>query len=172
MREVLENSDSAFISFFDEIKFINRYINISQKRLTQALDFSIQIPENFKLKSQFIPPMLLQPYIENAIIHGFANANQVCKLLIEITQNEGLITCKIKDNGIGRSISKSEKSRNFEQYRKSMAMGINKRRIDLLNESSDRNFKVKVIDCFDDKGNATGTEVVISFEQITDEINS
>lgn len=170
MRQVLENSDSTLIPFSEEIKFINSYINISKKRLNQTLDFSIQIPESFNLKSQYIPPMLLQPYIENAILHGFANINYTGKLIIEINQNDEVITCKIKDNGIGRSVAAtSKKYSNTDTYRKSMAMGINKKRIDLLNESFDRNFKVAVIDCYDDNRNATGTEVIVSFEQISDE---
>ena len=63
----------------------------------------------------------------------------------------------------------SEKLRNGDMHRKSMAIGINKKRMDLLNESFDRNFKVEIIDCYDDNGNAT--EVSISFKQISDETN-
>ncbi|CAH0994811.1 Regulator of RpoS [Emticicia aquatica] len=170
MRQVLENSDSTFISFFDEIKFINTYINISKKRLPQSLDFSIQISDGFHLKSQFIPPMLLQPYVENAIKHGFTNPAIVSKLSIEISQSNGVITCKIKDNGVGRVESQLAKNILGEPHKKSMAMGINHKRIDLLNESTDRNFQVKVIDCYDNQNQATGTEVIISFEQITDEM--
>lgn len=170
MRQVLENSDSPYISFFDEIKFLKSYIKIFKKRITQILDFSIQIPENFKWRSQFIPPMLLQPYIENAIIHGFTNTNYPCKLTIDIGLCDGLITCKIKDNGVGRKVAQSEKIRILDSNQKSMAIGINNKRIDLLNEYSDRNFKVQIIDCYDENQLPTGTEVVISFEQITDDL--
>lgn len=170
MRQVLENSDSPYISFFDEIKFLKSYIKISKKRINQTLDLSIQISENFKWRSQFIPPMLLQPYIENAIIHSFTNTNYPCKLLIDISLCNGLVTCKIKDNGVGRQVSQSEKVRVLGPNKKSMAIGINNKRIDLLNESSDRNFKVEIIDCYDDKKNPIGTEVIICFEQITDEL--
>ncbi|WP_435354654.1 histidine kinase [Emticicia sp. SJ17W-69] len=170
MRQVLENSDSPYISFHDEIAFINNYIKISKKRINRSCDFSIQTSENFKRRSQFIPPMLLQPYIENAIIHGFANTNQHCQLLIDISLNNGHITCKIKDNGIGRRASQAEKLKLAESNKTSMAMSINNKRIDLLNEYSDRNFKVEIIDCYDENQLSTGTEVVISFEQITDEV--
>ena len=59
MRQVLENSDSNFISFSDEIKFINSYINISKKRINQILDFSVEIGENFNLKSQRFKVLIL-----------------------------------------------------------------------------------------------------------------
>ena len=170
MRQVLENSDSPYISFFDEITFLNSYIKISKKRINQTLDFSIQIPDNFKLRSQFIPPMLLQPYIENAIIHGFTNANYPCKLLIDISLHKGFVTCKIKDNGVGRKVSQSKKLGIVDSCKKSMAIGINNKRIGLLNEFSNRNFQVEIIDCYDDRQNPIGTEVIISFEQITDEV--
>ncbi|WP_305951741.1 histidine kinase [Emticicia oligotrophica] len=170
MRQVLENSNSPYISFFDEITFLKSYIKISQKRIKQTLDFTIQISENFRWRSQFIPPMLLQPYVENAIIHGFSNANYPCKLMIDIGLDNGLVTCKVKDNGVGRKSSHSEKLSKANSNKKSMAMGINNKRIELLNEYSDRNFNVEIIDCYDDNQNPTGTEVIISFEQITDEL--
>lgn len=170
MRQVLENSDSPYISFYDEIAFINSYINISKKRINWPLDFSIKTSENFKRRSQFIPPMLLQPYIENAIIHGFANTDHPCQLLIDISLDNGHITCKIKDNGVGRRVSQSEKLKHTESNKTSMAIGINNKRIDLLNVYSDKNFKVEIIDCYDENQLSTGTEVVISFEQITDEV--
>lgn len=170
MRQVLENSDSPYISFYDEITFVNNYIKISKKRINQTLDFSIQVPDDFNLRSQFIPPMLLQPYIENAIIHGFSNTNYPCKLIIDIGLSDGLVSCKIKDNGVGRKVAQSNKSRVVDSYKKSMAMGINNKRIELLNEFSNRNFKVEILDCYDDRKKPIGTEVIISFEQITDEV--
>lgn len=169
MRQVLENSDSPYISFFDEMTFLNSYVKISKRRINQQLDFSIQVSDNFKWRSQFIPPMLLQPYIENAIIHGFSNTHYPCKLLIDIGLQNGIVTCKIKDNGVGRKVSQAEKAIILDSSKKSMAMGINNKRIDLLNEYSDRNFKVEIVDCYDEKQNPTGTEVIISFAQITDD---
>jgi PAS domain S-box-containing protein len=169
MRQVLENSDTAFISFTDEIKFINSYVDISKKRISQNLDFSIKISDGFRLSKQFIPPMLLQPYIENAFEHGFLNVNYTCQLLIEIGLKDGIVTCKIIDNGVGRNAAIRQNS--IEKQKKSMAMGINLKRIELLNESFGRNFTVEVKDSLNTHQNTVGTEVIISFEEITvDEI--
>jgi CheY-like chemotaxis protein len=168
MRQVLENSIYKTISFQEEIDFIYRYIEISKRRLQQPFECSIVTSSNFDPAGQHIPPMLLQPYIENAFVHGFSSSPVPCLLTIDIKLEDELVSCCITDNGIGRINAQAARVRKTDG-KNSLGMGINESRIRLLNETSDNNFIVEVIDLFDSNKKSAGTMVKVQFRQITEE---
>ncbi|MBK8926640.1 MAG: PAS domain S-box protein [Crocinitomicaceae bacterium] len=150
MRKVLENSMHHFISLDEEIQFLEQYIRISKRRMQEQMTFTTQVEAGLDTADYMIPPMLLQPYIENAIIHAFPETGMNPRIILGIAVRKNRMEYTIQDNGIGRQASlEKKKSDSLQANRKSYAMSINTTRIDLLNRIMDKNFEVEVVDTFD-----------------------
>lgn len=104
LRRFLEKNDSSFISIEEELDILKLYLTIQQRRYNYLFEYSIECPREL-LKKQ-IPSMLIQPFVENSIIHGIAHSsNHSCVLSISLVQKEQYIEIRIEDNGIGRKKS-------------------------------------------------------------------
>jgi sensor histidine kinase YesM len=101
--------------------------------------------------------MLIQPYVENAIIHGLLPKGEGGKIVIELKRKDESISCTIEDNGIGRERSKEYKKNRVQQH-KSMGMSITQERLDILNSSLKSNLNAEIIDLYED-GKPAGTKV-------------
>ncbi|MCK0145963.1 histidine kinase [Arenibacter sp. F26102] len=162
MRAVLENSDEDFIPLSKELELLELYTKLEHSRFTDKFDYKIEIDPNIDIDAFQIPPMLLQPYIENAIWHGLRYREDKGLLKIELKQKDkNAIEISITDNGIGRKRSKAIKTQN-QKKQKSKGMGNIKKRIEILNDM----YKDKV-DVFisDLEANGTGTRVVFSIKR-------
>lgn len=163
MRAVLENSEEDFISLEKEIELIELYTKLEHFRFKDKFDYAIHIDENINVKEFQIPPMLLQPYIENAVWHGLRYKKSKGQLDIKIKQTKpDEIAIIITDDGIGREKSKALKTEN-QQKQNSKGMGNIKKRVSILNAM----YKDKVdvsIDDFQDEEDA-GTRVVVTLKK-------
>ena len=163
MRAVLENSEEDFIPLGKEIKLIERYTKLEHFRFQDKFNYTINVDEHIQVEDFVIPPMLLQPYIENAVWHGLRYKNTKGHLDIAITQTESdKIKITITDNGIGRKKSKFLKTEN-QQKQNSKGMGNIKKRVTILNEM----YKDKVAvfsDDFQDEEDP-GTKVVVTLKK-------
>ncbi len=163
MRAVLENSEEDFIPLEKEVALLELYTKLEHFRFQDKFDYTITINENVKVEEFQIPPMLLQPYIENAVWHGLRYKKEKGRLDIIISQSENdLIAITITDDGIGREKSKALKTEH-QQKQNSTGMGNIKKRVAILNEM----YKDKVdvcIDDFQDKEDA-GTKVVVTLKK-------
>ncbi len=171
MRSTLTNSRTEFIRISDELRFLELYMELEHKRFDQKFVYSIEMGEGVNPEDLFIPPMLIQPYLENAVIHGIANNATDGKISIRIVKIDNHLECIIKDNGIGRE--KGKELRNLRAGNKkhlSMGMNITETRIHLLNELYGDAFVVVVKDLKDKFGSAKGTQVTISLPLFTEEI--
>ena len=111
MRNVLNNSEEDFIPLTKEIELLELYLKLEHSRFKDKFDYSIEIDENLKISEYQIPPMLLQPYIENAVWHGLRYKKEKGFLKVAFLQkNEESICIAISDNGIGRKKSKELKT--------------------------------------------------------------
>jgi sensor histidine kinase YesM len=108
-----------------------------------------------------IPPMLIQPFVENAIEHGLRPLEKGGKVKISFHLIENYINVIVEDNGIGRKMARTLKEQNRPGH-KSMAMNITKERLSILNKKTKRNISVKIIDLYDTNGKPTGTRVVLN----------
>ncbi|MCM4154327.1 tetratricopeptide repeat protein [Arenibacter sp. N53] len=156
MRAVLENSDEDFIPLSKELELLELYTKLEHSRFTDKFDYKIVIDSNIDIDAFQIPPMLLQPYIENAIWHGLRYREDKGFLKIELNQKDkNALEISITDNGIGRKKSTAIKTQN-QKKQKSKGMGNIKKRIEILNDM----YKDKV-DVFisDLEANGTGTKV-------------
>jgi tetratricopeptide (TPR) repeat protein len=163
MRVVLENSEEDFIPLEKEVELLELYTKLEHFRFKDKFDYSITIDENVKVEEFQIPPMLLQPYIENAVWHGLRYKKERGRLDISIAQSvKDEITITITDDGIGRKKSKALKTVH-QQKQNSTGMGNIKKRVAILNEMYKDKVDVWIGD-FQDKDDA-GTKVVVTLKK-------
>ena len=164
MRMTLKNSRSEFIPITEEIKFLELYLRLEQKRLNKKFSFEVVLDDELSETGLFLPPMVIQPYLENAIIHGVANSDNQNHINIRFSKSGGQLTCTIADNGIGRERAAELKNADEQrQKHESMGMQITETRMQLLNDLYDGSFGVRINDLKDERGNATGTAVEVAF---------
>ncbi len=156
MRTVLENSDEDIIPLTKEIELIELYVKLEHNRFKDKFTYHVFVDSNINLDDFNIPPMLLQPYIENAIWHGLRYKEEPGELLIsmEIFDKE-TVRIVIQDDGIGRKKSKELKTEN-QLKRKSKGMITIKNRIAILNDMYKDKISVNVTDLFE---NGEGTKI-------------
>ncbi|WP_428740725.1 histidine kinase [Tenacibaculum sp.] len=156
MRAVLENSDEDFIPLTKEIELLELYVKLEHNRFKDKFDYSIRIDKSIPLDEYSIPPMLLQPYIENAIWHGLRYKKEKGNLNISMTYKDSdAIQILIEDDGVGRQQSMEMKTKN-QLKQKSKGMSTIKKRIAILNDMYQDKITVTVSDAFED---GTGTKV-------------
>lgn len=163
MRSVLENSEEDFIPLEKEIELLELYTKLEHFRFKDKFDYNITVDENVKISEFQIPPMLLQPYIENAVWHGLRYKKNKGNLNIIISQKkEDEIEIAIIDDGVGREKSKALKTEH-QQKQNSKGMDNIKKRVSILNEM----YKDKVDVFIDDYKDAddTGTKVVVTIKK-------
>ena len=159
MRKNLINSTTEYISIAEEIEFLDKYLLLEKIRFNNSFNYKI-VEDINNVHDTLIPPMLLQPFIENSIIHGLSRLkSRIGELTIDLKESEDLITCTIIDNGIGRENAMKHKSTGH----KSVAISNLETRLELLNSASEENeYTYEIIDLFT-KGKAAGTKVIVKF---------
>ena len=163
MRTVLENSDEDFIPLKKEIELLELYTKLEHFRFKDKFDYTISLDETIAVDDYQIPPMLLQPYIENAVWHGLRYKTEKGHLHINIDKkNDSEITITIADDGIGRERSKDLKT-DHQKKQNSKGMGNIKKRVAILNDMYKDKIAVSVEDfqALDD----VGTKVVVTLKK-------
>jgi sensor histidine kinase YesM len=160
LRQVLQNSMDTYIPLEEELAMIRSYIEMEQLRFDNKFDFTLEVQEGIHPDQIEIPGLLLQPYIENAIIHGLLHKEGKGLLKISITQEEEGLICTIRDNGIGREKSRVIKAKRTVNH-KSYGMKKARERLELLNRHRPNHSEVKVEDLINNDGTADGTKVTI-----------
>jgi len=163
MRYILENSRKAFVPVEDDINTLQLNLELEQLRFDHRFEFDIKLDNAIDPEFTYIPPMLIQPFVENAIIHGLASKESGGKLNINIRKNDELIHCVITDNGIGREKSNELKARSGKTGHRSLGMQVTRERLSILNEKVKGDVKFTITDLHDESGNALGTEVELDF---------
>lgn len=158
IREILKKSSNKTISLAEELGVLSLYIRLEQMRMDGGFDYIVTVDDNIDLEKIQVPPLLIQPYIENAIWHGFVNKNDNKKISLTVFDEEDKVRCEIVDNGIGIEKSKSLK-KSSSHHRKSFGLQTSEDRIKLLHEHQ----KVYVIIEDITGRNSTGTKVTIKF---------
>ncbi|WP_060523370.1 histidine kinase [Nonlabens sp. MIC269] len=146
MRSVLENSELDFIPASKEIELLNLYLHLEHERFKDKFEFELNVDPSIKESNIPVPPMLLQPIIENAVWHGLRYKKEKGLLKVSFEpHNQSGIKVVIQDNGIGREKSKELKTKH-QKKRDSKGLGNIKNRIDLLNELHNKNITLTVED--------------------------
>lgn len=153
-RQILENSNENYISLEEEVAMITNYLSIQQLLYNHKFDYEIHVEDEIEADSIFLPPMLTQPYIENAIKHGLSNRNANGMIHVSFLLEDGKLFFEVTDNGKGFDASKPTPNH------KSLAMTITRER--LISYTKNQDFTVRVSNSEDENGNVTGAKV--SFE--------
>jgi tetratricopeptide (TPR) repeat protein len=166
MRAVLENSEQDFIPLENEIELLELYTKLEHFRFQDKFEYSITVDETIRVEDYKIPPMLLQPYIENAVWHGLRYKTEKGKLDISITKNgKDEIAITITDNGIGREKSKALKTEN-QQKQNSKGMGNINKRVSILNQMYKDKVAVFIDELYPGQTEGdTGTKVVVTLKK-------
>ena len=158
MRTILYNSQQTFVLIKDELKVIKNYLDLEKLRYDDAFEYIIHLDAEIEEDFYAIPPMIIQPYIENAIIHGLLNKKEKGHLKIELKLLGNYIFCVIQDDGIGREASANIKMQSGIIH-KSTGMLITQERLNILNSKNKDKISVKIIDLYDEFGEAKGTRI-------------
>lgn len=162
IRLTLDNVSKKRITLDEELNYLKYYIKLEQMRFDKKFELVINMPGEIENTKVLIPSMILQPYIENSIKHGFAfkESGGIIKLKFKLSENN-ILNCIIEDNGIGRKKSRElNKNKNKHQ---SKGTFITAERLSLLNQTQPRKgFKVETIDLYDEFNLPSGTRVEIS----------
>jgi len=163
MRGILESSKSKYITVKKEIETLKLYTGLEAIRFENIFDYEIEIDKDVD-KDLNIPPMIIQPYVENAINHGLFNLkNRRGKLLIKLEmQDEDTLRITIEDNGVGRKKATELRTKRH----KSRGMQLIEDRIDTINDAADVKVNVKIID-LEENGIAMGTKVIATISELT-----
>ena len=160
IRMVLINSQKPLITLEDELDMLRLYLDMERLRFNNVFDYNITLTNTIEPAAVFIPPLLLQPFCENAIWHGLMHKEGHGKLDIALTIHDDVLLCRIIDNGIGREKAAELKSKSTERQ-KSLGLKITNNRLALLNQSSREDSYYEMNDIIDKNGNTGGTQVDI-----------
>ena len=162
IRTVLDNARSEMISLHDELKTLKLYIQIEALRFGDKIQYEFILSDDMYLHDIYLPPLLLQPYVENAIWHGLMQKENQGKLTIHTYNSDSQYVLEIDDNGIGRKKSAELKSISTKEH-KSHGLKVTEDRINLFNESNNKKIKIDVVDKIENNI-ALGTKIIITFE--------
>ena len=159
MRYILENSRKTMVPLEDEVNTLRLNMELEQLRFDHKFDFEIAIDDNIDPEFTYIPPMLIQPFIENAIIHGLSLKENGGLLKLGFELNGELMHCFVEDNGVGRELSASLKSESGKSKHRSLGMQVTKERLEILNEKTKEKVFFEITDLKDEEGKPAGTRV-------------
>ncbi len=166
IRKILDGSNKHTITLEEEIEILRLYTDIEKARFGDSFNVTINIDPALDQEYVLIPPMLIQPYVENSIKHGVFHkqGDKVLMISINKAEEQEVIEVVIDDNGVGRERSKEiNKSRIAHN---SFATVANEKRIDLINQTVDKKTKLKIIDKVNIDGSSAGTTVIIHIPMV------
>ena len=160
IRLILENSNNKTVSLEQDLEALKIYVEMESLRFENKFEFKIETAENVNVFSTAVPPMILQPFIENAIWHGLLHKDSKGTLHIRIEKTFHSLQCIIEDNGIGRKRAAELKSKTATT-RKSMGMQLTEDRIQLLKSQYGGEASIMIEDLKDNNGSPCGTRVTL-----------
>jgi ligand-binding sensor domain-containing protein len=163
IRLTLDISSKLSISLAEEITYISTYLELEKKRFENKFVYDIVVSGNIDTENHFIPPMILQPYIENAVRHGMRYKKDADgKILISVNKNDQHLICSIEDNGIGRKQAGKFKSSMAVEYQ-SKGMTLTAKRIEVFNKTHAAPVLIDIKDLENDEQEPKGTKIAIYF---------
>ncbi len=159
VRIILNNSEKSTVTVGEDIEALKLYLELEQMRFEEKFEYEVIIDESVDPDYDIMPPLLMQPYVENAILHGLNPRPQKGKLTIRLHSKNNFLICTITDDGIGRQ--KSAEIRRTMPYRKhkSLGMKITEDRLRILNDINNSQLSVTITDLKDDNDKPLGTRV-------------
>lgn len=162
IRKTLHNSREQHITIKDEIEILEKYMDLERMRFRNKFSYAIHNEIGDDQPAIHIPNMLIQPFIENSILHGFSNIDADGKIDIWfLPDNDEQITCIVEDNGIGRKAAMAFSSGSHVSF----ATKITEERLKSFEQGKNTQFRIEITDLEDENG-PTGTRVTINIPLI------
>lgn len=158
MRAILSHSRATTISLAEEIESLRLYLELESLRFEGRFNFRFTVDKKLIPEELKIPSMVLQPFIENAILHGLATIKDGM-IEIRFIKENNFLECSIQDNGIGRKKAGEIGKKRYP----SLGMKVTEERIDLLSEYQRTKIDLQIVDLVNDRQEAAGTKVIINF---------
>ncbi len=162
MRLVLENSEKKEVPLTEDLKALELYMQLEALRLNNKFTYSIKVDDTIDQDTTVVPPLILQPFVENSIWHGIAKKQGNGHILIQIKKDGEMISCIVEDDGVGRKETDDVAALKDSSGRRSLGMKITKERIDMINTIKKTNAVVKLTDL----AQGTRVEVQLPLESI------
>ena len=159
IRNTIEMSSVDKISVSDEITYITNYIELQGHRLEEKIDLEFNIDPKIDQNEVFLPCMMLQPIVENSIVHGIIPKKGKGTIKIDLTQVDEMLKVSVTDNGIGREAAAKQKEKYAKH--KSFATQIMRDRIDIFNYYNDRKLSFSIDDLYHEDGSPAGTKDIL-----------
>jgi len=164
VRLILENAEASMVSLESEIELLESYIQLEELRAPGKISHSVSVDQSIDTQCTYLPSMVLQPFVENAIWHGIMHKNGGSKgaISIAIKSQEDALFCTIEDNGVGRERAQQLRDASLLQN-KSMGLKITEQRLQLLGKQSNpNNSYITVLDLKDECNRPLGTRVTVT----------
>jgi sensor histidine kinase YesM len=162
MRGILDHSRKSMISLEEETTVLNLYIELERLRFKHKFDYKLNIDPILNPETTYIPPMLVQPFVENAIKHGLKRLDSGGLLKIDFTKKNSLIKCTIEDNGIGRDLASAMK-KGSDKNHQSLGMQVTRERIDAFKIEKNVQCDLQIVDLKNKEDEPEGTRVYVLF---------
>ena len=161
IRLILDNSNSKNVILSNELEALRLYIEMEALRFDKKFSYDIVVDESVNAECLEVPPLIIQPYVENAIWHGLLHKENGGNLRIHVTMTgESMLQCTVQDDGIGREKARELKSKSAIT-RKSLGMKLTEGRISLLNRHAELNASIDIEDLWTVAGEPAGTKVIL-----------
>ena len=167
IRLILQNSQTPFITLESELESLSLYLDLESLRFNDYFSYHISVRPDIDVSDLHIPPLIIQPYVENAIWHGLMHKKERGRLDIEILEEDECLLIRISDDGIGRKKAALMASKSATRH-KSSGIRITSERISRLKNSYAKDSKVSINDLVYEDGSAAGTEVIIKIPTMYD----
>ena len=167
VRHILQNSQSPLISLESELDALRLYLELESLRFDNKFEYSVSTSRDLDVSAVKVPPLIIQPYAENAIWHGLMHKQERGHLSIEVYEQDLFLVCKITDDGVGRKKAAELKSKSASLH-KSMGMQITASRINMMQENASTASAITITDLVLPDGASGGTEVLIQIPLLYD----
>jgi len=158
VRHILEYSRKEMILLDEEVKTLRLYLELERMRFNNRFDFDIEVSGDLKTDELYVPPMLTQPFIENALIHGLFPKQEGGTVKVFFSADEAGIKVEIIDNGIGREAAGAMSRKQTDTHR-SLGLQLTRERLALMDKNKENRYYFTFTDLYDNKGSAAGTRV-------------
>jgi len=162
---ILQNSQASLITLESELESLQLYLEMEALRFNYHFNYKISFPKDLDIEILKVPPLIIQPYVENAIWHGLMHKEEKGQLDVEVSQQNNYLFFKITDDGIGRKKAAELASKSATKH-KSMGLRITADRIAMMQSSNGNESPVAINDLVNEDGNAAGIEVIIKMPVI------
>lgn len=164
MRSIIESSKKEYVFLDKEISALKDYLALQQLCFQNKFDFKIDMDPNMDTENIMIPPMMAQPFIENAIEHGIINnPDKNGEIIIRLLLQHESFSLEIEDNGVGREKAKEINLMHTTGKHLSVATNITRERIALLNKKLKKKISMNIVDLKNPENKACGTKVIFFF---------